>query len=151
MARPETFAFGDRLPLAEEESWARLLRHIGHWAAFGFGLFAVEERTTGALIGEVGLADFRRDIGADFDGVPEASWTIAPEMWGRGYALEAATAIHQWFAEQIPEGSTVCMIDPDNHRSHSIAAKLGYAAFAERSHRGKTVTLFRRPRPSRMI
>ena len=72
-------------------------------------------------------------------------------MWGRGYAREAVIAAHQWLAEQRPDGCSVCMIHPDNHRSLSIAARLGYGAFAERSHRGKTVILFRRPRPSRMI
>ena len=34
---------------SDEDIWNRLLRYIGHWSAFGFGIFAVIERETGHL------------------------------------------------------------------------------------------------------
>lgn len=144
MARPETFAFTDRAPFSLEESWARLLRHVGHWSLLGFGLFAVEERSSGEVVGEVGLADFRRGLGADFDGLLEAAWTIHPAWWGRGYAHEAALAAHQWLEGQRLHNSTICMIHKDNQRSIRVAAKLDYASLAHRSHRGSPVIIFRR-------
>jgi len=39
-----------------------LLRYAGHWALAGYGYWIVEERESGRPVGEVGLADFRREI-----------------------------------------------------------------------------------------
>lgn len=143
-SRPESFAFSHRPPMASDESWSRLLRHIGHWVLLGFGLFAVEEKDSGALIGEVGLADFRRGVGDRFDGVPEASWTIAPHAWGRGYAQEAAVAAHKWIDSEARAACTVCMIHEDNARSIQVARKLGYEPFDALSYRGQPTVLLKR-------
>jgi RimJ/RimL family protein N-acetyltransferase len=49
-------------PQTLEECWARLLRYAGHWPLLGFGYWLVEERETGEFVGEVGFADFKRDM-----------------------------------------------------------------------------------------
>ena len=49
-------------PTTREEMWARLLRYVGHWELMGFGFWVVREKGTGRFVGEVGLADFRRDM-----------------------------------------------------------------------------------------
>ena len=144
MSRKETFFFSERGPMCGEESWARLLRHCGHWALFGYGLFAVEERARGTLVGEVGLTGFRRSLGPGFDGLPEASWTIQPEAWGRGYAEEAARAAHDWLCSQLAPEATVCLIHRDNGRSIRLALRLGYAVTGSVRHRGYPALMFRR-------
>jgi len=144
MARPETFLYSERGAMGADESWSRLLRHYGHWALFGYGLFAVEEKHSGELIGEVGFADFKRDFGPDFDPFPEASWTLATRVWGRGYAWEAATAAHDWLLATRQEPETVCMIHRKNARSRRLAGRLGYRPYAERRYRGYDGWLFRR-------
>ena len=144
MSRPETFRYSERGPMRAEETWARLLRHHGHWMLFGYGLFVVEEKRTGTLVGEVGLADFHRGFGRDFDSFPEASWTLAPSVWGRGYALEAAQAAHDWLFAARSDRATVCLIHRDNARSIHLAHKLGYRAYAAREYRGYDALLFRR-------
>ena len=146
MERPETFEFSDRSPMSPAESWARLLRHAGHWALFGFGMFAVEDRESGELVGEIGFADFRRGFGSGFDGLPEAAWTIVPERWGLGYAQEAALAAHRWMDGQKFGSSSVCMIFAGNLRSLRVAVKLGYRPFRQLSHNGNAAVLFRRLR-----
>lgn len=147
MVQPETFAYSDFPAPAPEETWARLLRHIGHWSVMGYGMFAVELRETGEVIGEVGLADFHRGFSADFDNAPEAAWTIDPAHWGKGFAEEGARAAHIWLSRDRAFETTVCMIHPDNDRSLRVATKLGYAAFAEVYHRGQPVVLMRRTCP----
>ena len=49
-------------PFTEEEVWARLLRYVGHWALVGYGYWVLEEKATGAFVGEMGFGDFKRDI-----------------------------------------------------------------------------------------
>src|SRR5579864_5518349 len=49
-------------PLTEEECWTRLLRYAGHWSLLGFGYWVAEEKASGNFVGEVGFADYKRDL-----------------------------------------------------------------------------------------
>ena len=64
-------------PSTREESWARLLRNVGHWSLLGFGYWVVEDRATGQFAGEIGFSDFRRDITPSLEGIPESGSHVA--------------------------------------------------------------------------
>lgn len=146
-ADPATFRFSERGPMSSDEAWTRLLRHVGHWALMGWGLFAVEEKATGRFVGEAGLGDFRRGLGSHYDGVPEAAWTIAPWAQGHGYATEAMAAALAWVEQRLGAERSVCLIHVDNAASRRVADKLGYKAFAECTYRGYDALLFERQAP----
>ena len=112
-----------------QDVWFTMLRSHGLWAMLGFGYWTAEHRETGALIGEVGFADFKRGLDPDISGTPEAGWIIAPDAWGQGYASEAMTAAHDWLDKTHP-GRSTCIISPDNAASIRVAKKLGYNDFA---------------------
>jgi RimJ/RimL family protein N-acetyltransferase len=131
-----------------QENWARVLRYIGHWAAFGFGLFAVEEKATGRYVGNVGLALFERGIGEDFDSFPEAAWMIAQWAEGQGYATEAMRAAIDWHERSFGPQRLVCIIDPANVASLALARKLGFLPYREGLNRGHPVVLHQRIAPS---
>jgi len=113
-------------PIPAEEVWARILRHIGHWSVFGFGLWAVEEKATGRFAGEVGIANFNREIDHLFNDAPEAVWGLVPWSHGKGFATEAVSAVHTWFDGQFGPTRTVCIVRPANAASIRVAAKNGY-------------------------
>ncbi|MCC2977864.1 GNAT family N-acetyltransferase [Sphingomonas sp. PL-96] len=131
-------------PMGREDSWKNLLRNIGHWAAFGYGIFALHEKQGRRLVGQAGLAHFQRGFGDAFDPYPEAAWVIAADAQGKGYATEAVQAVHGWLAVQRDPGRTVCLIHPDNQPSRGVAAKLGYQPFGEVRHRDAPGILFAR-------
>lgn len=131
---------------SDEDVWNRLLRYIGHWHAFGFGIFAVVERDTGQYIGGAGFADFRRGIADAFQASPEAAWVFARQAHGRGIASEAARAMHAWFDAQPFGGRSVCIIDPDNAPSLRLAAKLGYVETGEVRYHDAPTRAFERLR-----
>src|ERR1700730_13663720 len=91
-ADPEVARYIGGKPHTEEESWARLLRYVGHWSLLGFGYWVVEEKATGNFVGEIGFADYKRDLEPWFKGVPEIGWVFASHAHGRGYATEAVRA-----------------------------------------------------------
>src|ERR1051325_287394 len=45
-----------------EGAWAKRLRDAGLWSLLGFGYWAIEENATGDFVGELGFADFKRDL-----------------------------------------------------------------------------------------
>lgn len=114
-------------PSTEAESWSRLLRYIGHWHGLGFGYWVVEDRATGAFMGEVGLADYRRDIAPPLGDAPEIGWVLAPAAHGRGLATEAAAAVVAWADATLAQDRTVCIFNPAHMASRRVAQKLGYS------------------------
>lgn len=133
---------GEAMP--DEDIWNRLLRYLGHWVANGFGMWAMEERATGAYVGDVGLFEGRRGLGERFDTAPEAGWMLVPAAHGRGFAQEGMRAALEWGAERYGWPRTVCMIDGANLPSIRTAESLGYQAAGEGTYRGKTIALFER-------
>ncbi|WP_174302000.1 GNAT family N-acetyltransferase [Caulobacter sp. S45] len=134
-------------PFTAEEVWTRLLRAAGMWVLLGYGYWVVRERDGGAFVGELGFADFRRELDPPFGDAPEAGWALASAMHGRGYAGEALAAAHAW-ADAALRRRTVCMITPANLASIAVARRCGYRPYAETLYKGAATTLFERPAPA---
>ncbi|MEH3107683.1 MAG: GNAT family N-acetyltransferase [Sphingomonas fennica] len=130
-----------------EEMWHKLLRFAGHWALLGYGMYVAEDRTTGTLMGEVGLADFHRGLGPGFDGFPEAAWVMGPWATGRGLAAEAMTAVLAAADAAGIGRRVVCVIDPANVPSVGLAGRLGFLPFGDAVYRERAVRLFARTLP----
>ena len=141
---PTMFRYSERRAMTAEESWALLLRHIGHWSIAGFGIFTVLERETGRFVGQVGASSFQRDLGEDFDPHPEMTWTIASAHRGLGYATEAAAAFLEVIDHQVACHRTVCLIHIDNQASLRVANKLGFRFYRRHEYRDYPAGLFRR-------
>ena len=82
---PDVVRFIGGRPFTEEECWTRLLRYVGHWAAMGYGFWAIREKATGRFVGEVGFADFRRELDPPFGDTPEMGWAL--NAWAQGKGL----------------------------------------------------------------
>jgi RimJ/RimL family protein N-acetyltransferase len=131
-------------PLAREDSWRKLLCGAGLWRLFGFGYWAVERRADGVMIGQVGFAEFMRDIEPSIRGLPEIGWLFAHEAAGQGYATEAATAGLAWIENTLDPPETVAIIDAANAASIRVAEKCGFGAPEPALYRGESILLFRR-------
>lgn len=142
---PETVRGIGGRAFSREECWWRLLRYLGMWPALGFGYWCLEERGSGACVGDVGFADFKRDMEPGFDGAPEGGWVLAPSVHGKGYATEAMAAACAWLDAERPDlAPAVCMIDPDNAPSIRVAEKLGFAEYARAAYHDSPVILYQR-------
>ena len=131
-------------PLNQEESWARLLRQMGHWSTFGFGPFLVLDGGTKHIVGEAGFAFCKRGIDPSFDGAPEAMWRIDVNHQGKGLATEAMLAAVTWLEEHQEFPRTVCIIDELNAASKRVAEHLEFREFARAVYRDNLVFLFER-------
>ena len=131
-------------PQTREESWSRLLRYTGHWTLLGFGYWVVEERESGAFIGEMGFAEYHRDIDPSFGDRPELGWALKTDSHGKGYATEALTTITAWGDVHFGKRETACMITPENTASIRVAGKIGFRENLRTTYKGKPVVVFYR-------
>ena len=141
-ADPQVTRYIGGKPLTEEECWSRLLRYVGHWAWLGFGYWVAEERATGKLVGEIGFADYKRDLEPSLKGVPEIGWVLASHAHGRGYATEAVRAAVAWGDAHFSSLRTACIIAPENVASIRVAVKCGYREFKATSYKGLPTLMF---------
>ena len=131
-------------PFSGEEVWTRMLRFAGHWAWIGFGYWAIEEKATGNFAGELGFADYKRDIEPPLDGIPEIGWVLAPPVHGKGYATEGVRAVLAWGDRRFGSARTVCLIHPDNQASLRVAEKCGYRESLRTTYHDHATILFGR-------
>jgi RimJ/RimL family protein N-acetyltransferase len=136
-------------PSTTEESWARMMRYVGHWAVMGYGFWAFIEKASGRFIGEGGIADFKRDIvwpdavAGGEDG-REVGWSLAAEFHGKGLATEAITAATAWGERRFPQRRLICIINPVNTPSVAVAGRCGFAEIGSTPYKDKEVRVFAR-------
>ncbi len=133
-------------PSTPQQTWARMRGYVGHWMLMGFGYWAIEERATGRFAGDVGFADFRREISPSMRDAPEAGWVLSPSVHGRGFASEAVAAAIAWGDRHLEAERTVCMIEPANAPSLRVAEKCGYGVFERALFSGDAVLFLERSR-----
>jgi RimJ/RimL family protein N-acetyltransferase len=131
-------------PFSKEEVWTKVLRYAGHWSLMGFGYWVIREKASGRFVGEVGFADFKRQIEPSLEGVPEIGWALAAWAHGKGFATEAVRAAIEWGETHLASRRTVCLIDPDNLASIRVAGKCGYKEYARTTYKDQPTIIFER-------
>lgn len=139
---PDVTRFIGGKPSTREEVWARILRYVGHWSLLGFGYWVIAEKATGGFVGEVGFADFRREIEPSLTDTPEIGWALLPSAHGKGYATEAARAAIAWGERHFGPIRTACIIAPDNEPSIRVAQKCGYRELQRTTYKGNPTVMF---------
>ncbi len=102
-----------------EEAWRSMAAMLGHWALLGYGMWALEQRDSGMLLGRVGFIDPPGWPGF------ELGWLLGREHWGHGYAREAAAAALRHAFEVLQRERVISLIRPGNLRSVAVAEALG--------------------------
>ena len=120
MADPDVTRYlADGQPLNRADAWRQLAMILGHWELRGFGLWAVEEKATGDLLGRIGCYDP--------EGWPafEIGYTLARHAWGKGYASEGAAAALEYARTVLGKRDITSVIKTGNEGSVRVATKLG--------------------------
>lgn len=132
---------GDGRPVGREDAWRSMAMMSGHWNLRGYGLWALEEKSTGQLIGRAGFY-FP-------DGWPseEIGWLLCRSAWGQGYATEAALAALARGRSLLGLDRVIALIHPDNSSSIRLALRLGGALERRMERRGRPVDVYAVPVP----
>jgi RimJ/RimL family protein N-acetyltransferase len=87
----------------------------------GFGLLAVEDRSTGEFLGNVGPMV---QVVDDVDEI-EIGWSITPTRSRQGIATEAAIACRDWVFDVLGADHVISLILPANEPSRGVARNIG--------------------------
>lgn len=131
-------------PFSREEAWRRMLSASGLWSVLGYGYWAIERKEDAAYLGQVGFADFKRDMIPSIEGIPEIGWMFLPVAQGQGYAIEAVGAALKWADDMGRHSQTVAIINPSNAASIRLARKVGFDEGVAARYGMETILLFRR-------
>lgn len=126
MSRPEVAVWSGRgRPMLHRdeavERIARMPERAGEHPAAG--VFAVVPDGTTSPVGMAVLVPIPPSDGVDRHD-HEIGWHLHPDVWGRGYATEAASAlVDRAFASDLTE--LYAVTHPDNARSQAVCRRLG--------------------------
>ena len=127
-------------PLDLEGTRQQLRRFVDHWQEHGFGLWAVQERETGRLIGRVGLLYHDDWTATPHDA--EVGWTLDRSTWGRGFATEGGAAALRYGFETMPMGRIISIAHRENVASWRVMEKLGLQREGETDWRDNPVVWY---------
>lgn len=127
-----------------EDAWRRMLCGPAMWMLLGYGYWAVERRSDGELIGQLGFADFKRDMSPSIESLPELGYVFAAEAQGQGFASEGVAAALEWADHTLESDEVVAIIDPGNASSIRVAEKAGFKSRETAVYRGEEILLVRR-------
>lgn len=119
-ANAEVMRFlGTGKPMDLLHTWRQMATFMGHWYFRGYGIWAVEEKNTGNLVGRIG---FMNPTG--WPGF-ELGWTLARDSWGKGYATEGARRAMEYAFTEMDRDHLISLIAPANVNSIRVAERLG--------------------------
>jgi RimJ/RimL family protein N-acetyltransferase len=101
------------------DAWRAMAALAGSWLLRGYGKWAVERKSDGAMMGRVGMINPEGWPGL------EVGWTLGKQYWGQGYASEAATAAMNYAFLTQPVDKIISCIDPENVASQGVAKRIG--------------------------
>lgn len=128
-----------RRALTEAATWRAMAGMAGHWLLRGYGPYAVEEKSTGTVLGTVGPwypLEWPE---------PEIKWALARRHWGKGYASEAVRAVQAMAHQNLPQLHLISLIDSRNEASIRLALAVGATLEREIEFAGEKFHIYRHP------
>lgn len=134
---PETMRYYPR-PYTREEARGFIERNAARYLANGFGVWVLEDRESGAFLGDCGLAV------SLVEGIAEVEimWHVVRDRWRRGLATEATVAVRDHAFSSVGLRRLVALVRPDNEPSRGVAEKLGMRVEREAMYHGMLHLLY---------
>lgn len=124
---------------SRQEAEAFLERTIGRYEGSGAEITAATLRSTGDLIGFIGLSvpEFLPEV------LPavEVGWRLGRKWWGQGLATEGARAAIAWGFSNLRVDEVVCIYEPANVRSGRVCDRLGFGSPTPTMHPARSIPL----------
>lgn len=99
----------------------------------GHHTFAIEEKSSGKVIGSIGLeesSEIYKDSGIG-ENINDAGYVISKDYWGKGYATEAIQGVLSYAFYILHLDAVTCSHFSGNESSKSVLEKCGFKFISE--------------------
>ncbi len=110
---------GHGQPWSMEEMESALDEWIALFETRRLGKMRVRRKSDGVLVGRCGYGIYAPT------GEPEIGYSLYPEFWGNGYALEAASGMRDWIFRETDAPHFIGMADVRNTASLKVLERIG--------------------------
>ncbi len=104
---------------AAVEDW--IARNMRRYETNGHGLWALDLKASGEMIGDCGIT--LQPVDGEI--LPEIGYHLRRDMWGQGFASEAARACCEYGFSQLKAEFLISLIRPENLPSRKVAERNG--------------------------
>ena len=111
---------------------------LDNYQRYGFGLWAIELKSTGEFIGDCGIT--MQNIDGEI--LPEIGYHVHKNYWRQGYAKEACVAVKDWFFNNTEFDCVYSYMNRENIASCATAASNGMTRVKEYERRRSSGCVF---------
>ncbi|MDD6326850.1 MAG: GNAT family N-acetyltransferase [Lachnospiraceae bacterium] len=123
-------------PFDEEKTKGWIRWNLDNYEKYGFGLWAIVLKETGAFIGDCGISI--QNI--DGEMLPEIGYHVHKKYWRKGFAKEAARAVRDWVFENTNYDIVYSYMKYTNVGSYSTAIANGMKKVKEYADPKNTIS-----------
>lgn len=104
-------------PISAGAAWARLSADLGSWHLQGFGVWALQRKIEGDIVGTCGFWKGK--------GWPrELTWWLLPEARGQGLAKESSLAVVRYAYESLEWNEVKTYMNDENEPARALVLSL---------------------------
>jgi RimJ/RimL family protein N-acetyltransferase len=112
----------------DADEW--ITRNRRRYEELGHGLWAMDLKSTGEMIGDCGIT--MQEV--DGEGLLEIGYHLHRDLWGRGFATEAARACRDYGFTRLNAPFLISLIRPENVPSWRVAERNDMSIWKETTH-----------------
>ena len=135
-ADPEVLRFRGEKPWDRGRAWRHMAFLLGSWPLGGAGMWALEHRETGELVGIAGFSE-----PAGWPGF-ELAGALARRFWGQGYATESGREALAYAFTVLEKERIISLIHPENRASIRAAQRIGERLLGRIQHLGQEMLCY---------
>ncbi|WP_416862835.1 glutamine-hydrolyzing GMP synthase [Helicobacter ganmani] len=136
------YAWGQGFSKKQSQEW--LDKQLAHYQQYGFGIWAIIEKQSGAIIGNAGLNHTEISLKGKTQKIVEIGYLLHRDFWGKGYGSEVARMCVKYGFETLGLEEVYCLVKEDNTASIKVAKRLGMQKVGEypKPYKGKKISHF---------
>lgn len=133
-------AWGHGFTKQESQEW--LDKQIANYEKYGFGIWAIVEKQSGKIIGNMGLdysTIYLDKSQQESQKIVEIGYILDHHFWGQGLASECAEACLNYAFETLELKEVYCLVKEDNFASQKVAQRINMQKVGEcvKNYQGK--------------
>ncbi|MBO9636114.1 MAG: GNAT family N-acetyltransferase, partial [Chitinophagaceae bacterium] len=110
---------------------------VNNYHVLGFGLYAMELKDTGEVVGLCGL------LKREYLPAVDIGYALLPQFEGRGLALEACRSVMEIAVKELEMDTVFAIVTPANARSIHLLEKLGFNLEKEIEEGGEPLLVYK--------